>query len=139
MVSERCTEEHLCPHIPGNDSWKMIHPSTAVSMKFALVLITLTRTVLLANVRARVKSPHMIALKSRFIPKKNYVADIRNTVIYRLDMLGLWVIHTPRTSASTITLSSFMPKKCDQLSNCVVVVIFAKTPLRDAHAPEDMA
>jgi hypothetical protein len=49
----------------------MKNPSTAVSMKFALVLMTLTRTVLLASVRARVKSPHMMALKSRFIPKKN--------------------------------------------------------------------
>ena len=46
-------------------------PSTAVSIKLALVLITLTRTVLLARVKARVKSPHIIALKSRFIPKKN--------------------------------------------------------------------
>jgi hypothetical protein len=27
--------------------------------------------VLVAKVRARVKSPHMIALKRRFIPKKN--------------------------------------------------------------------
>jgi hypothetical protein len=49
----------------------MKNPSIAVSMKFALVLMTLTRTVLLASVRARVKSPHMMALKSRFIPKKN--------------------------------------------------------------------
>jgi len=56
---------------PGNVSLKMKNPSKAVSMKFALVLITLTRTVLLASVRARVKRPHMIALKSRFMPKKN--------------------------------------------------------------------
>lgn len=58
----------------------MIHPRTAVSMKFALVLITLTRTVLLASVRARVNNPHMIALKSRFIPKKNYVRKVRTFV-----------------------------------------------------------
>ena len=44
--------------------------STAVIMKFALVLITLTRTVEDASVSARVKRPHMIALKSRFKPKK---------------------------------------------------------------------
>jgi hypothetical protein len=49
-------------------------------MKFALVLITLTRTVLLASVRARVNNPHMIALKSRFIPKKNYVRKVRTFV-----------------------------------------------------------
>ena len=38
--------------------------------KFALVLMTLTRTVLLASVSARVNKPHMMALKSRFSPKK---------------------------------------------------------------------
>lgn len=43
---------------------------TAVIMKFALVLITLTRTVLVARVRARVNKPHIIALKRRFMPKK---------------------------------------------------------------------
>jgi hypothetical protein len=42
-------------------------------MKFALVLMMLTRTVLLANVRARVKRPHMIALNAKFMRKKNYV------------------------------------------------------------------
>lgn len=50
---------------------KMTAPSTAVSMKFADVLITLTRTVELANVRARVKSPHIIPLNARFMRKKN--------------------------------------------------------------------
>lgn len=55
----------------------MNNPSTAVSMKFALVLITLTRTVLVANVRARVNKPHMMALKRRFMPKKNCAARIR--------------------------------------------------------------
>jgi hypothetical protein len=39
-------------------------------MKFALVLMTLTRTVELASVRARVKRPHMTALKRRLSPKK---------------------------------------------------------------------
>lgn len=113
----------------------MIQPSTAVSMKFALVLITLTRTVLLANVRARVNNPHMIALKSRFIPKKNYVKEVRTVV----SGSSRREIRTPRTSASTIRLSSFMPKKNDHFSNSVVVVILAKTPLSDAHAPEEMA
>jgi hypothetical protein len=41
-------------------------------MKFALVLMTLTRTVELASVRARVKRPHIIALKTRFRPKKSW-------------------------------------------------------------------
>lgn len=50
----------------------MNSPSNAVSMKLALVLMTLTRTVLLASVRARVKRPHMMALKRRFIAKKNW-------------------------------------------------------------------
>jgi hypothetical protein len=58
----------------------MIQPSTAVSMKFALVLMTLTRTVLLAKVRARVKRPHMIALKSRFIPKNPYEKGVSDIV-----------------------------------------------------------
>jgi hypothetical protein len=39
-------------------------------MKFALVLITLTRTVEDARVSARVNRPHMMALKRRFMPKK---------------------------------------------------------------------
>ena len=61
----------------------MIQPNTAVSMKFALVLMTLTRTVLLASVSALVKSPHIIALKSKFIAKKNYVESVRYTVFNR--------------------------------------------------------
>jgi hypothetical protein len=60
-------------------------------MKFALVLITLTRTVLLASVRARVKSPHMMALKSKFIPKKNCqlisLAQSREWSLCSLDLL----------------------------------------------------
>lgn len=58
--------------LPGKTSLKIIAPSTAVTMKLALVLITLTRTVLLAKVSARVKRPHMTALKARFMAKKNY-------------------------------------------------------------------
>lgn len=58
--------------LPGSVSEKMNSPSSAVSMKFALVLMTLTRTVLLASVSARVKRPHMMALKRRFMAKKNY-------------------------------------------------------------------
>lgn len=42
----------------------------AVIMKLAEVLMTETRTVEDARVRARVKSPHMMALKRRFMPKK---------------------------------------------------------------------
>lgn len=40
--------------------------------KLALVLMTLTRTVLVASVRARVKRPHITALNPRFMAKKNY-------------------------------------------------------------------
>lgn len=40
-------------------------------MKLALVLMTLTRTVLLERVKARVKRPHMTPLNARFITKKN--------------------------------------------------------------------
>lgn len=42
----------------------------AVIMKFADVLMMETRTVEDARVRARVKRPHMMALKRRFMPKK---------------------------------------------------------------------
>lgn len=40
-------------------------------MKLAEVLMTLTRTVEVASVRARVKRPHMMALKRRLRPKKS--------------------------------------------------------------------
>lgn len=40
-------------------------------MKFAEVLITLTRTVLLASVNALVKRPHITALNERFKAKKD--------------------------------------------------------------------
>ena len=56
---------------PGKDSLKTIAPSIAVTMKFALVFIILTRTVLVARVRARVKRPHMTALNARFNRKKS--------------------------------------------------------------------
>ena len=59
---------------PGKDSLKIIAPNIAVTMKFALVFITLTRTVLVARVRARVKRPHMTALNARFKRKKSYCA-----------------------------------------------------------------
>ena len=49
----------------------MMKLRTAVTIKFADVFMMLTRTVEEARVRARVKSPHMIALKTRFIPKKS--------------------------------------------------------------------
>lgn len=39
-------------------------------MKFADVFMTETRTVEDARVRARVKRPHIMALKRRFMPKK---------------------------------------------------------------------
>lgn len=42
----------------------------AVIMKFADVLMTETRTVDDASVRARVKRPHIMKLKRRFMPKK---------------------------------------------------------------------
>jgi len=41
-------------------------------MKLADVLMTLTLVVLEARVRARVKRPHMIPLKTRFKTKKSW-------------------------------------------------------------------
>ena len=92
---------------PGNASLKMIIPRTAVSTKFALVLITLTRTVLLARVRARVKSPHITPLKIKFDMKKAYVVLVtycRDTSVVKAD-------RTPLTRNSTTTLGSSMPKR----------------------------
>lgn len=57
--------------VPGSVSEKTSAPRKAVRMKLVLVLITLTRTVLLASVSARVNRPHMMALKARFMRKKN--------------------------------------------------------------------
>lgn len=59
-------------HKPGSVSEKMRKPSTAVIMKLADVLMTLTLVVLVAKVRARVKSPHMMPLKTRFRTKKSW-------------------------------------------------------------------
>ena len=108
-------------------------------MKLALVLITLTRTVLVASVRARVKRPHITALKARFIRKKN-LHDHQPSSIEALKMSR---IRTPRTKTSTIPLGSLKPKMCEMpvvhvVVSCVVVSL-AKTPLRAAHAPEAMA
>lgn len=55
---------------PGKDSEKIKTPRTAVIMKFADVLMTLTLVVLEARVRARVKRPHITPLKTRFRTKK---------------------------------------------------------------------
>lgn len=57
--------------MPGRLSEKMAAPSSAVSMKLALVLMMDTRTVDEASVRARVKRPHMAALKTMLSRKKN--------------------------------------------------------------------
>lgn len=57
--------------VPGRFSEKTNAPKKAVRMKLALVLITLTRTVLLANVSACVNMPHIMALKVRFMRKKS--------------------------------------------------------------------
>jgi len=57
---------------PGRVSEKMRTPKTAVIMKLADVLMTLTLVVLEARVRARVKRPHMIPLKTRFKTKKSW-------------------------------------------------------------------
>lgn len=58
---------------PGKLSRKIIHPKIAVIIKFALVFITLTRTVLDARRSALVNKPHMMALKRRLRRKKNYL------------------------------------------------------------------
>jgi hypothetical protein len=51
---------------PGSSSPKTTLPRTAVATKFALVLITLTCTLLVAKVKARVKSAHIRPLKEIF-------------------------------------------------------------------------
>jgi hypothetical protein len=56
-------------HSPGRLSEKINALRTAVTMKLADVFITLTRTVDEARVRARVNSPHIMALKRRFKAK----------------------------------------------------------------------
>jgi hypothetical protein len=56
---------------PGRVSEKMRTPKTAVIMKLADVLMTLTLVVLEASVRARVNRPHIIPLKMRFKTKKS--------------------------------------------------------------------
>jgi hypothetical protein len=58
-------------HKPGNSSLNMSAPRTAVTIKFAEVLMMLTRTVEDPRVRARVKSPHITALKMRLSAKKS--------------------------------------------------------------------
>lgn len=125
--------------LPGKVSRKMISPNNAVSMKLALVLMTLTRTVLLASVRARVKRPHMIALNRRFIAKKNCAFKVRGAERWQ----SIEQVRTPLTSSSNTMLSFFRPKKCDSpVAHDVVswvVVNLAKTPLRAAQAPEEMA
>nr|POE72167.1 hypothetical protein CFP56_12043 [Quercus suber] len=68
--------------IPGNSSPNSNAPSTAVKPKLALVLITLTRTVLFASVRARVNRPHITPLKARFMARKNCL-DISSILDYR--------------------------------------------------------
>lgn len=56
----------------------------AVIIKFADVLITETRTVEDARVRARVKRPHITALNKRFMPKKTcYLSGIVGGCLHR--------------------------------------------------------
>lgn len=70
MMTEPATKKLAPSHqSPGNVSRKISSPKMAVTRKLQDVLMTLTRTVLLASVRARVKSPHMMALKTRLHPK----------------------------------------------------------------------
>jgi hypothetical protein len=57
---------------PGKDSEKIKAPRTAVTMKLAEVLMTLTRTVEDAKVSARVNNPHIIPLNAMLSKKKSY-------------------------------------------------------------------
>lgn len=83
MMTDPATKKLAPSHqSPGRVSRKMIRPRMAVTIKLQEVLITLTRTVLLARVRARVKRPHIIALKMRFRPKN---ACTMSVYWYRLD------------------------------------------------------
>lgn len=66
---------------PGKLSRKITHPKIAVIMKFALVFITLTRTVLDARRSALVNKPHMMALKRRLRRKKNYLIFVNSEML----------------------------------------------------------
>ena len=62
--------------LPLSSSPKITAPSKAVTTKFALVLMTLTRTVLVESVKALVNSVHMTPLNARFIVRKIYVSGV---------------------------------------------------------------
>jgi hypothetical protein len=127
-----------------------------VSTKLALVLITLTRTVLVLSVRARVKRPlkdiqnvvwafdaasvgahHITALKAIFIAKKNYFDQRMHGSSHPVRAL------TVLTTISTRDWESERLKKRDialaQVVVSWVVTSFAKTPFSAAHPPEAMA
>ena len=93
-------------------------------MKFAEVFMMLTRTVEEARVRARVKRPHIMALKSRLHPKKSYGSSEYFVIEERDEVRGR---RTPRIVYSTILLEALRPKaraiELDQEAVSVVVVL----------------
>ena len=95
-----------------------------MSIKLAEVLITLTRTVDEARVRARVNRPHMMALKRRLRAKKSYAVSVLAIVELR-DSRSM---RTPRMLNSTSLLSALRLRACDmELDHDVVssvVVLF---------------
>ncbi|KAG9868812.1 hypothetical protein KCU77_g72, partial [Aureobasidium melanogenum] len=98
---------------PGRVSEKIKTPRTAVIIKLADVLMTLTLVVLEARVRARVKSPHMIPLKTRD-------RDIHHEREIQRTCLDL-TIQRRETKIQPMLWSG--------------VLYLAKTPFKAAHAP----
>lgn len=136
---------------PGKLSRKITHPKIAVIIKFALVFITLTRTVLDARRSALVNKPHMMALKRRLRRKKNYsIFVIQNCgILTRKKMTEMKKELTPLTNPSTI-ITNFPPSSSPPPPRAVemavaqvlvnwVVVSLANTPLRAAQKPEERA
>jgi hypothetical protein len=107
----------------------MMKLSTAVTMKFAEVFMMLTRTVEEARVRARVKRPHIMALKRRLHPKKSYGPSEYFVMKERDGVRGR---RTPRIVYSTILLEALRPKasaiELDHDAVSVVVVLHIVRP-----------
>lgn len=116
-----------------------------MTTKFALVLMTLTLTVLVESVKALVKRVHMIPLNARFMARKIYVYGM--SVCPSDHTLVLEILGSP---TALIAYSSSLPASCSlklsvresavaHVEVRVVVVSLAKTPLRAAQAPLAMA
>lgn len=105
-------------------------------MKFADVLIMLTRTVDDASVRARVKSPHIMPLKTRLRTKKNWWRGSCEYLGFSIALRGKddWGhggVHTPLTRYSMNLFGSARPNRWDSPSahEVVSVVVVLRSEL----------